>query len=888
MPAGAPALGPLLTTKLQVPLLRPELVPRPRLLKRLDEGVRRNVTLVSAPAGFGKTTLISEWAHRRERDAPAVCVAWLSLDGADNDPVRFSTYLSAALHGADPHIGQSALAMLHSPQPPPPEAMLIGLINDMAALPHTLVLVLDDYHLISAQPVHQQVAFLLEHQPPSTHLIIGAREDPPLPLARLRARGQMIDIRQADLRFTEEETADFLRRVMGLDVAPEDVGALRRRTEGWIAGLQLAALSMQGRDDVHQLVQSLSGSHRYILDYLVEEVFQQQPADVQGFLLRTSILDRLAAPLCDAVLQSTGSQQMLERLETANLFIVALDQERCWYRYHRLWADLLRHRLQRVEGRKREASLHRQASRWYEAEGHVADAIHHALAGSDWERAAGLIHSASETMLRRGEVATLLGWFRLLPEDEVTAHPSLCLQYGWALILTGEIGAAELLVERAERASSDNPSLANEIVFAKAYIARARGDDRRTIELSEKALPLLPEEDHNARGVVGVNLGIALWNCGRLEEAEQALDEAQREADRSQNHYASLTALVFLASIRASRGNLSLAAQLCRQAIERGKQLPAIGHVHIIHGALQYEWNELVAAADEVMTGIGLSQRSDNPEVQCGGYRVLARVRQAQGDAAAALLALHEAHRLSDERCLSTLDRARTAACHVQIALAQGDLPAAARWAEQVKEEADASSFFSRLGLTPARLLLAQGQKAAAAASLVPWYERAIAGGWTYGAVEVRALQALAAPTNDEALAWLADGLAMAEGEGYIRTFVDKGTSMAALLAEASARGIAPNYVSRLLAAFQTDAQRADRPAETAVLAAQSLIEPLSDRERDLLPLLAQGRTYQEIAQTLCVSTNTVKTHLQHIYGKLGVSNRREAVGKARELELLT
>lgn len=887
MPTGAPAQGPLLTTKLQVPLLRPQLVPRPRLLERLDEGSQRNVTLVSAPAGFGKTTLISEWIRGRERDGAPLRVGWLCLDEADNDPVRFSSYLVAALNVADPHVGQSAWAMMQSPQPPPPQAVLPGLINDIASLSHRLVLVLDDYHVISSQPVHRQLAFLLEHQPPSMHVIIGAREDPPLPLARLRARGQMIDIRQADLTFTEEETADFLRRVMRLDVAPDDVVSLRRRTEGWAAGLQLAALSMQGRDDVHELVQSLSGSQRYILDYLVEEVFQRQPSNVQDFLLRTSILDRLTAPLCDAVLEMATSQQMLERLEAANLFVVALDQERCWYRYHRLWADLLRHRLRSLEGKDLENSLHRRASRWHESEGQIAEAVQHALEGGDWDRAASLILSVNGTMLRRGEVATLLSWYRLLPEVEVGARPDLCVQYSWALILTGEIGAAESLLEQADRASPDDPALVGGIALVKAYVARARGDDRRTIELSHKALPLLPETDHNGRGVAGLNLGIALWKTGRLQEAEQALDEAQRHAQLSENYYASLTALVFLASIRAARGNLKGAAQLCRLAIHEGKQLPAVGQAHMINGALLHEWNELEAAADHVLTGIGLNQRSDNPEVLCGGYRLLARLRQAQGDPPAALAALDKAHQLVDERALSALDRARTAACHTLVALAQGDLPTATRWAEQAGEDADASSFFPLLGLTPARLLLARKQKTAAAERLALLYDKAIAEGWKYGAVEVRALQALAAPTQDEALALLASGLTMAEGEGYIRTFVDKGAPMADLLAEASVQGIEPGYADRLLAAFQAESQQSGRPEKSPLPSSPSLIEPLSDRERDLLPLLAQGRTYHEIAQALCVSTNTVKTHLKHIYGKLGVSNRREAVDRAIELNLL-
>jgi LuxR family maltose regulon positive regulatory protein len=496
---------PLLTTKLNIPPVRSGLVPRPRLTERLNEGVTRmpsprKLTLVSAPAGFGKTTLVAEWlTHRRASGDAGRPVAWLSLDEEDNDPARFFTYLVAALQTVDPDIGQAAQAMLQAPQPPPPEPLLTSLINDVAATPRPFVLVLDDYHLIHTLPIHRQLAFLLEHQPPQMHLVIASREDPPLPLSRLRARGQAREIRRADLQFTPEETAEFLQQVARQELPPRDVAALQRRTEGWAAGLQLLALSIRGRDDVLQLVRSFTGSHRYVLDYLIEEVFEQQSAEAQDFLLKTAILDRFTAALCDAVTGRNDGRAVLLALDQANLFIVRLDESRQWYRYHRLFADLLRHRLE-VASTHELAQLHRRASRWYAANGLPADAVQHALAGSDWERAATLTLDLGESMLKRGEVATLLGWLQALPDEEVCTRPQLCLSYSWALILTSQLDAAEFYLRRAEQAAEDAPALLGDIAAALAFIARTRGDDRRTIELSRRALSLLRyfyDNDHS-------------------------------------------------------------------------------------------------------------------------------------------------------------------------------------------------------------------------------------------------------------------------------------------------------------------------------------------------------------------------------------------------------
>jgi LuxR family maltose regulon positive regulatory protein len=871
---------PLLTTKLYILPVRPELVSRPRLIEQLNAGLDRKLTLISAPAGFGKTTLLSEWVGGCQRP-----VGWLSLDESDNDPARFFTYFIAALQRVDPGIGQGAQAMMQSPQPPPPEVLLTALINDIAAASQPFILVFDDYHLITALPIHQQLAFLLEHQPPQMHLVIATREDPPLPLSRLRARGQTVEIRQADLRFTPEETADFLRRVAQADLSSADVAALQQRTEGWIAGLQLVALSIRGHDDVSRLVQSFTGSHRHILDYLMDEVFQQQPADVQDFLLRTSILDRFTAALCDAVAERDDSHEVLLALEQANLFIVPLDESRQWYRYHRLFADLLRHRLE-VEGRHDVARLHKKASQWYVDNGLPADAVRHALAGSDWERAADLILTINTGMLKRGEVVTLLGWFQALPDEVVRARPRLCYEYSWPLVLSDQIDAAEPYLARAEQVALEHEitSLLGEIAIAKTHIARARSDNTRVIELSEQALSLLPRDDLSGRSIVAVNLGLAQWHRGRMAEAEQALLEAQRAGRGSGNEYVRWTAVLFLSRIQTARGKSRQAAESCRRMIQQGGQLPIVGLAHYDLGRLSYEWNELAAAADHLQRGLEIVRRGGSVEFEVGGCAALAFIKQALGDSAAAQAALQRADQLLEKPGIPPSTRLYTLASHVAVALGQGDLDAASRVVERFPKLEEAGSFpdYLLLMLAQARVLLAQGQRAAAMEHLETLQAMASQSGWQSTVTQARALQALAALTPEEALAFLTEALRRAEPEGYVRTFVDTGEPMAELLREAAAQEVAPDYVKKLLRAF--DASEAPPPSPTV---AQPLIEPLSDRELDVLRLLADGLTNQEIALALFISVNTVKTHLKNIYGKLGVNDRREAVTKAKELDLL-
>jgi LuxR family maltose regulon positive regulatory protein len=871
---------PLLATKFYRPRPSPNRVPRLRLLELLEaglcqvDGFARKLTLVSAPAGYGKTTLAAEWLESKDEERRGEGqVAWVSLDEGDNDPALFLAYFIAALRRVDERIGGTALSLLQSPQPPPDPVVLTTLVNDLAAVSDPLILVLDDYHVIKTPPIHQKMTFLLEHLPPQVHLVILTREDPLLPVAQLRARGQLLEIRQDDLRFTAAECADFLGRVKGLSLSAAEVAVLGRHTEGWIAGLQLAALSMQGRSDLSSFIQAFTGSSRFILDYLIEEVFKRQSPEVQDFLLKTSILERLSAPLCDAVAEKTTSQALLEALEQANLFIVPLDQSRIWYRYHRLFAELLRHRL-RASRPNIEAELHQRASRWFEAEGQGAEAIQHTLAAQDWARAGSLIQRISIDFLKRGEVLTVIGWFQALPEEMLLADPGLCFDYCWPLLLASQYDLVAPLLQRLEEVAQGIPAFLGEVYAAQAYLARGMEDNPRMLERSQLALELLPKNSINSRGIVAINLGLAYWHMGRMPETEIVLAEALEAAQASGNQYAALTALIFQGRVFAVRGQLHQALEFFEKAVQQGQEMPINALAHMDLATLHYEWNALDVSDLHLQKAIALSTRSQNEEFQVGCWMLISRLRIAQGSLAGAEEALDRAWALVRGGKISAQMVERVGVAQVRLLMEKSQ--PAGDWAQKLTEQVDCHPYYRYLGVTKALTL----PDAQARAYLERLSQLAKANEWGYGLVAIRALQATLANTKNEALDVLTDALQLAEGGGFIRSFVESGEKLIPLLRSVVGRGVFADHAGRILDVLmeKTGGARAGLT---------SLVEPLSERELEVLRLITVGMSNREIADELVISPGTAKTHVHNLCGKLGVRNRTEAAMKAKELNLV-
>jgi LuxR family transcriptional regulator, maltose regulon positive regulatory protein len=901
--------APILATKLYIPPLRPNLVPRAGLIARLNEGLHRKLTLIAAPAGFGKTTLASAWLAACERPA-----AWLSLDEGDSDPTRFLTHLVAALQTHAPAIGAGVVAALQSSQPPPAEAILTALLNDIAAAPDPFVLVLDDYHVIDARPIDQALAFLLDHLPPQLHLLITTREDPQLPLARLRVRDQVTEVRAVDLRFAPAEATAFLSQVMGLELSAEEVAALESRTEGWIAGLQLAALSMRGRDDIAEFVRAFAGDNRYVVDYLVEEVLQRQPEQVRSFLLQTAILDRLHGPLCDAVTGQQESSARLEALHRGNFFVVPLDDKRHWYRYHHLFADVLSAHLM-AEQPELVVTLHRRASAWYEQHGSAADAIRHALAAQDFARAASLVELAAPALIKRRQEATLLGWLRALPDELVRQRPVLSVDYVGALLSSGELESVEARLRDAERwlettadrhARPDAPAAAmvvvdqaefrllpGSIAMYRAGQALALGNLPDTLTYARRVLDLAPEDDHVRRGAAAALLGLTFWASGDLAAAHRSYAAGMAYLQRAGNIADVVGGTIALADIRIVQGRLHEAMHTYEQALQLAAAhgeplLRGTADMYVGMSELHRERDELHAATQHLLRSKEQGQHtgfSQNP------YRwrvAMARIREAQGDLDGALGLLHEAEHLYVSDFYPNVRP--VAALKARVWVAQGRLGEACGWArEQGLSAQDGLSYLREFEhITLARLLLARSKLDPADRSLLEaigllerLLQAADQGGRTGRVIEILALQALARQMQGDtpaALVPLARALALAEPENYVRMFVDEGSAMAALLEAAAQHGIAPSYVRRLLAALGK--------AEHRTPATPTLVEPLSERELDVLRLLRSDLSGPEIARELVVSLNTLRTHTNNIYTKLGVNNRRAAVRRAEELEL--
>jgi LuxR family maltose regulon positive regulatory protein len=775
---------PLLSTKLYIPPVRPNWVPRPRLIERLNEGLHRKLTLLSAPAGFGKTTLLSEWAQQG-----AFPVAWVSLDAGDSDPARFWAYVIAALQTIHPDIGDAALAALQSPQPPPIEALLTGLINKVAHVPGSFALVLDDVHLIAGPRVHDALTFWLDNVPPQMHLVLSGRADPPWPLARLRARREMIELRTRDLRFTSEEAASFLNEVMQLDLSPEDVAALEARTEGWIVGLQMAALSMRGRNDVSDFVEAFSGSHRFILDYLVEEVLDQQPQDIQGFLLKTSILERMTASLCNAVTGTDEGQPILTQLEQANLFLVPLDDERRWYRYHHLFADLLRSRLEQTQLEEVPA-LHRRASEWYEGKGQIVEAVGHALVAGDVEWIEHLVAGNALVMIYHGELATVVGWLDALPGEVMRSRPWLCVAHAWALAYAGQLDGIERLLQDAEKVlagpdeqietlglrSAEVQNITGHISAIRAYAAALMGESSYAVELARAALRRLPEVDLTVRGVTALVLGCALRSEGDLAAAAQAFAEAIAISRATGDSHPGLAvdALWEQAVLQLAQGQLRNVMRTCEEALHLahqytrrgGRQLPVTGYTYSLMSYVLCEWNDLDSALRYAREGLELCKQWGQADALAQGYIRLAGLLHAIGETDGALDALQKAKQVG--RDLNPWYGITSGAQEAGIRLAQGDVAAATRWVQQsglsLDETLSIEYGISYLAL--ARILMAQGRLDETLGFLARLFKMVQAAGAMGSAIGILVLQALvlqAQGEGDPALVALERALSLAE-----------------------------------------------------------------------------------------------------------------------------
>jgi LuxR family maltose regulon positive regulatory protein len=926
---------PLLATKLYVPPPRPEMVPRPRLLQRLDEGLRlgHRLTLISAPAGFGKTTLVSEWVHTMGDTAPPIAVAWLSLDEGDNDPARFLAYLIAALRtlapseveGTEPQqehaaqqalvglIGQGILSALQSPQPPPPQAVLTSLINEIAAYPGSIILVLDDHHAIQSSAVDKALAFLLERLPPQMRLVIATREDPHLPLARLRAQGQLTELRAADLRFTSSEAAEFLDQVMSLGLSAEDIAILESRAEGWIAGLQLAALSIQGRKDVSSLIHSFTGSHRFVLDYLIEEVLEQQPESIQTFLLQTSVLNRLTGSLCDALTGQDNGQQTLEYLEHANLFVVPLDNVRRWYRYHHLFADLLRQRLRQTQA-SLQAELHSRASRWYEGNNLTEDAVDHALAARDFERAAQLIEGQVDATWKRGEHAKILGWLNALPKEQLSSRPHLSLFQAWVQLEDGRVRAADQslqAVERAIRSIEDKASakdtrqfgqlntahLKSRVSVMRAMMAFHRADVPSIIRFSHEALERLPEEDLSWRGIAAMALGDSHYIDGDMNAANDALSEAIRISRIAGNVYIAAYTSIKLAIVLQYQGRLHQALETCRELMafldSSGLSQSALaGLLHAQWGEILWDLNDIDKAFHFTIKGIELGEYEIDVTNLAWTQIVLLKLLYAKADLTGAMETILKLEQTARESHVPPWIVSRIAAWKAKIWLKEGNKAALRQWVQERLLDTDGEPLFVREVeyLVFARILIFRGELEEAVNLVERLIERAQAGGRITRQIEMYLVLALAVKElgdTDKAMTILSKGLSLAESRGHIRLFVNEGPPMARLLYEAVTRGIAPEYARRLLAAFPISEPVQEAPLDTQG-SESDLVEPLSERELEVLLLIAEGLTNREIASRLFLSLNTVKAHTRNIYGKLGVHSRTQAVAKAKAFGVLT
>lgn len=850
------------------------------------------LTLISASAGFGKTTMVSDWITDCGRP-----VAWLSLDEGDNDLVRFITYLIAALQTIKAGFGEGVLQPLQTRQQSQIETALTTLLNEISSIPDAFLLVLDDYHAINSKAVDDALAFLIERLPPRMHLVIATREDPSLPLARLRARGQLTELRAADLQFTPAEAAEFLNRVMELNLSDGDVAVLEARTEGWIAGLQLAALSMQGHQDTAHFIKSFTGSHRFVLDYLIEEVLGQQSEKIQTFLLCTSILDRMCGPLCDTVLldPSKSGQEILEQLERANLFIVPLDDERRWYRYHHLFGDLLRQRL----GQARELpEYHLRASAWYEANADLTQAFHHALAAGDFERAANLAEAVWQEMERNLQSITWIGWVKKLPNAVVRSRPKLCVLIGRAFSDAGEVEASETYLQNAEQAlagtkgQEEFESIPGTIALIRASNAQNGGNLAETVKYAELTIQLAPEDDIYLRAGAAVTLGFTHWATGDLEASLRAMHSWVEDMQRLENRVFAIASAFAMADMQVILGRLSDAETSLRQAIlqaaAHGQEAKAItAHHHLGLAMIAHERGDNAAFVQSLQTAADLGQRTTLVDWDHRWNLAQARLKESNGKWDAALQCLDDAQRGYIKNPIPIFQpiMARKARIHLK----QERLDKAQAWAREhslsVKDEASYLGEYKHLTL--ARIRLAEGSFTGVHELLERLLALAETQKRTGSVIEILLTQALVHQAQGDlprALTALERTLTLTEPEGYIRIFVDEGEAIRSLISDfrltiANRAHPLLGYLNRILDFFPIPQPVEDKSQSR-------MVESLSEREMEVLKLLRSELSGPEIARQLIISLNTLRTHTKNIFNKLGVNNRRAAVRRAEDLDI--
>jgi LuxR family maltose regulon positive regulatory protein len=899
----------ILPTKLYMPIPKPKVVSRPRLLLKLDTLRERKLALISAPAGFGKTTLLSNWIEHQGQQQPPLQVAWLSLDPNDNDPARFLTYFVTALRNVDDSFGEEILPLLRAFQISSIKETWEILAGQIASIPSAFVLVLDDYHLIEAPSIHEGIAFMLEQMPPAMHLLISTRADPPLPLSRLRVQGELLELRVGDLRFSSEEIAGFLDLWIGKKLSRADQAELEARTEGWVAGLQLAALAMQGlaeqaSGDVDRLsafVHRLSGSTRFIMDYLVEEVLHGLPEDWRSFLLQTSMLERLSAPLCDAVTDRSDSQSLLDALEKTNLFLFPLDDQRGWYRYHHLFADLLRSALQH-DHPDLMPELHRKANAWYEGQGLIAEAIQHALNIPDPGGAARLMEKVALKMLLRGEVITVQNWSTWIPEEQVQQSPTLCVCFALAFLISDKLEQVEHYLSIVDHLPSTH-ALQGSIMAAYSLLAWCNGDYEKTIQFERQAVEQISPEQTYLRGLLALSSGAAYEAIGEDAAAFQSLQEAQQINHAVGNRSAELSAFKKLGDLHMRRGQLYQAALSYQQAlrigsIRDGLLLPVAAQPVAAMGQVYYEWDQLEEAEHYLRQGVELSRKLENPYDLLLNLQNLARVQWIQGDRESALRLRRETEQIMLEFPPIPSVAAKAALQQIQMYLYMGETQTAIRFAQLHGQ--NWKSGYAHAGelmtILWTRVWIAQGNASEAIQALETALPLArIAGRWGV-VIELLVLQALSlamAHQIPQALAALQEALRLAEPEGYARIFLDEGEPMARLLKMAyrSKEKGSREYETRLLEGL-ISAEAQAPPVSAEIPSGKPmdypvLIDPLTERELEVLLMIAEGHSNQDVAEKMVVTVGTVKAHISHIYRKLDVRSRTQAILKADQLNLL-